>query len=55
MPPPEVVDLSGREIRLSDVVGRGGEGIVYGITSSDELVAKIYHTPFPLREPPKYK
>jgi DNA-binding helix-hairpin-helix protein with protein kinase domain len=45
MPPPEVVDLSGREIRLSDVVGRGGEGIVYGITSSEELVAKIYHTP----------
>jgi DNA-binding helix-hairpin-helix protein with protein kinase domain len=45
MPLPEVVDLSGREIRLDALIGRGGEGAVYGIKSSEDLVAKVYHQP----------
>jgi DNA-binding helix-hairpin-helix protein with protein kinase domain len=40
---PDVVDADGREIRLGSVIGKGGEGTVYGIASSSELVAKIYH------------
>src|SRR3954453_10968856 len=46
MPPlPEVIDATGREIRLTDVLGRGGEGVVYGIAASNDYVAKIYHKP----------
>lgn len=45
MPPLEVVDASGREIRLDTLIGQGGEGAVYGIRSSDDLVAKVYHHP----------
>ncbi len=46
MPPlPEVVDTTGREIRLTAVLGRGGEGAVYGIAASSDCVAKIYHKP----------
>ncbi|MHC2535268.1 hypothetical protein [Bradyrhizobium diazoefficiens] len=45
MPPPEVVDASGREIRLDALIGQGGEGAVYGIRSSEDLVAKVYHQP----------
>jgi DNA-binding helix-hairpin-helix protein with protein kinase domain len=40
---PDVVDADGREIQLGGVIGKGGEGTVYGIASSGELVAKIYH------------
>lgn len=42
---PEVVDTSGRPIHLGTVLGKGGEGTVYGIVSTDELVAKVYHKP----------
>jgi DNA-binding helix-hairpin-helix protein with protein kinase domain len=42
---PKLIDASGREIHLGTVVGKGGEGTVYGITSSAELVAKVYHKP----------
>jgi DNA-binding helix-hairpin-helix protein with protein kinase domain len=42
---PSVVDATGREIRLGSVLGRGGEGTVYGVASSDQLAAKIYHNP----------
>lgn len=45
MPPPSLVDASGREVRLGAVIGQGGEGIVYGIASSEEFVAKVYHRP----------
>jgi DNA-binding helix-hairpin-helix protein with protein kinase domain len=45
MPLPRVVDTAGREILLGSVIGKGGEGIVYGIASSDEFVAKVYHKP----------
>jgi DNA-binding helix-hairpin-helix protein with protein kinase domain len=46
MPPlPEVIDTTGREIRLTTVLGRGGEGVVYGIAASNDYVAKIYHKP----------
>ena len=40
---PNVVDANCREIRLGNVVGKGGEGTVYAIASSGDLVAKIYH------------
>ncbi|WP_441252056.1 helix-hairpin-helix domain-containing protein [Tardiphaga sp. 71_E8_N1_1] len=43
--PPEVVDTSGRPIRLSAAIGRGGEGTVYNIASTNNVVAKIYHKP----------
>ncbi len=43
--PPKVVDIAGLEIPLGAVIGQGGEGIVYGVTSSDVLAAKIYHEP----------
>jgi DNA-binding helix-hairpin-helix protein with protein kinase domain len=42
---PEVIDTTGREIRLTAVLGRGGEGVVYGIAASNDYVAKIYHKP----------
>ncbi|WP_315769090.1 protein kinase domain-containing protein [Bradyrhizobium sp. SZCCHNR2012] len=42
---PEVIDLSGREIHLDALIGQGGEGAVYGIRSSEDLVAKVYHRP----------
>src|SRR4051794_14798879 len=49
MPPlPEVIDATGREIRLTAVLGRGGEGVVYEIATSNEYVAKIYHKPLSL-------
>jgi DNA-binding helix-hairpin-helix protein with protein kinase domain len=42
---PDVIDTSGRDIRLTTLIGRGGEGAVYGISASNERVAKIYHKP----------
>ena len=42
---PDIVDTSGRDIRLTTLLGRGGEGAVYGISASNEHVAKIYHRP----------
>lgn len=45
MPLPEVIDLSGREVHLEALIGQGGEGAVYGIRSSEDLVAKVYHRP----------
>lgn len=45
MPLPEVIDLSGRQIHLDALIGQGGEGAVYGIRSSEDLVAKVYHRP----------
>lgn len=36
---------TGRVIQLANIIanGKGGEGVVYEISSSPELVAKIYH------------
>jgi DNA-binding helix-hairpin-helix protein with protein kinase domain len=45
MPLPEVIDLSGRQIHLEALIGQGGEGAVYGIRSSEDVVAKVYHRP----------
>jgi DNA-binding helix-hairpin-helix protein with protein kinase domain len=42
---PNLIDNSGNDIRLGPVLGKGGEGTVYSIASSDELVAKVYHKP----------
>jgi DNA-binding helix-hairpin-helix protein with protein kinase domain len=47
MPPPDIIDSTGREIRLGAVLGRGGEGIVYSLASAGDLAAKIYHQPLP--------
>ncbi len=41
----EIVDTSGRSIRLESVIGKGGEGTVYSVASSNDVVAKIYHKP----------
>jgi DNA-binding helix-hairpin-helix protein with protein kinase domain len=45
MPPPQIVDGNGRELRLTGLLGQGGEGAVYEIASSTEYVAKIYPQP----------
>ena len=36
---------SGRPVNLGQVIGQGGEGAVYEITTHPGLVAKIYHKP----------
>ena len=43
--PPQIVDANGREIQLTTLLGQGGEGAVYGISSSTEYVAKVYPQP----------
>ncbi len=42
----EYLTQTGRIIRLANIIanGKGGEGAVYEISSSPELVAKIYHS-----------
>ncbi|HEY0329895.1 MAG TPA: hypothetical protein VGC77_12440 [Rhodopseudomonas sp.] len=42
---PSLIDTSGREVRLANIVGKGGEGTVYDVVASDDLVAKVYHKP----------
>jgi DNA-binding helix-hairpin-helix protein with protein kinase domain len=42
---PQIIDANGREIQLSTLLGQGGEGAVYSISSSSELVAKVYPQP----------
>jgi DNA-binding helix-hairpin-helix protein with protein kinase domain len=42
---PEVVDTTGRPVRLIAVIGAGNEGTVYSLSGSNEQVAKIYHKP----------
>ena len=41
MPPPNLIDATGREVRLGAVIGKGGEGTVYAVASSQEVVANI--------------
>jgi DNA-binding helix-hairpin-helix protein with protein kinase domain len=43
--PPQLVDANGRDIQLTALIGQGGEGAVYGISSSNEYVAKVYPQP----------
>ncbi len=43
--PPEVCDAAGNIIPLGAEVGQGGEGIVFDVRSSTDIVAKIYHQP----------
>ena len=38
-------DRTGQSVRLSAVVGKGGEGSVYEITGQEDTVAKIYDSP----------
>lgn len=40
---PKLVNSRGEEIRLGEIVGKGGEGSVYLLESDDRYVAKLYH------------
>src|SRR5438105_645049 len=42
---PNVYDHLGRPLTLGRQIGKGGEGSVFEIINSPELVAKIYHNP----------
>jgi DNA-binding helix-hairpin-helix protein with protein kinase domain/Flp pilus assembly protein TadD len=42
---PTYYDSTGRQINLTTILGRGGEGIVYAISGDDRFVGKIYHQP----------
>lgn len=42
--PKNLVDSSGKLISVSQLLGRGGEGSVYSLTTPD-LVVKVYHDP----------
>lgn len=42
MKAPTVRDANRRPLPLGELVGRGGEGEVYGVAGRDDLVAKIY-------------
>ena len=41
----DVVDASGRSVRLGKKLGQGGEGSVYEVLAEPAIVAKIYHRP----------
>jgi DNA-binding helix-hairpin-helix protein with protein kinase domain len=41
----EIVDTSGRVVRLGNELGRGGEGTVFQVASASQQAAKIYHEP----------
>src|SRR5258708_15712205 len=41
---PEIVDSRGQRLRLGTLLGRGGEGSVFELSASPDLVAKIYHS-----------
>ncbi len=41
----DLVDGSGRPIRLGKRLGQGGEGSVFEVAGSTDIVAKIYHRP----------
>src|SRR6185312_11635383 len=43
-PPPKLYDGQGRPLLLGRLIGKGGEGSVYELTSGD-LVVKLYHGP----------
>lgn len=40
---PELIDGEGRVVRLGRKLGHGGEGSVYEVEGSTDIVAKIYH------------
>lgn len=42
---PVFATSSGKQVRTADLVGAGGEGSVYEVSGSPDLVAKIYHQP----------
>jgi DNA-binding helix-hairpin-helix protein with protein kinase domain len=39
----QVFDGNGKQITLSNLVGKGGEGSVYAVSENADVVAKIYH------------
>ena len=40
---PKLINSRGEDIRLGEVIGKGGEGSVYALESDDRFVAKLYH------------
>lgn len=40
---PKLITSRGMEIRLGELVGKGGEGSVYALESDENFVAKLYH------------
>lgn len=46
--PPQVIDSAGRLVALGGLLGEGGEGGVFDVASSPQLVAKLYHKPLEL-------
>jgi DNA-binding helix-hairpin-helix protein with protein kinase domain len=40
---PKLVNSRGEEIRLAEILGKGGEGSVYALESDSRFVAKLYH------------
>ena len=40
---PKLIDSRGEEIRLGEIIGKGGEGSVYAVECTAQLVAKLYH------------
>jgi len=48
-------DRNGREIKLADELGSGGEGAVYAIAGDPRRVAKIYHRAIPAEKAEKLR
>lgn len=48
MPPPPLIDTSGRPIKLDRLLGSGGEADVFALPNDPSRVAKVYH---PHRQP----
>lgn len=40
-----LLDVTGRPVRLGRELGKGGEGVVFEVDGSSQLVAKVYHQP----------
>jgi DNA-binding helix-hairpin-helix protein with protein kinase domain len=40
---PKLINSRGEEVRLGEIIGKGGEGSVYSLESDDRFVAKLYH------------
>ena len=49
----QVFDRDGNEIDLGELIGEGGEGRVYALPASPELVAKLYREPLSARHQAK--
>src|SRR5688572_3755507 len=41
----DLVDASGRPLRLGEELGRGGEGVVFRLADRRDLAVKVYSSP----------